>query len=119
LQKRLEDLFQLLSLWTQYVDIIYMPEIDINMLDTINKTGARPDEASMNFQNEEKDLSYKMKVLFGKEEDNAKQPAKGVLNKEDEEEAYETVNEGMTSDTTEPSERTRRGDLQEEDFKNT
>jgi len=41
------------------------------------------------------------------------------LNKEDEEEAYETVNEGMTSDTTEPSERTRRGDLQEEDFKNT
>lgn len=46
LQARLEDLFQLLSLWSAYVDIIYMPEADINMIDAVYKSGARPDELS-------------------------------------------------------------------------
>ncbi len=32
LKKRLEDMFQLLSLWTQYVEVIYMPEADIHIL---------------------------------------------------------------------------------------
>eukprot|EP00347_Sterkiella_histriomuscorum_P012490 403368376 len=116
MQKRLEDLFQLMSLWTQYVDVIYMPEIDINLLDAVNKTGARPDEASINFQNEERDLSHRMSVLFGKDEDKIQRPQQSILNKRgDEDEAYETVNEGMTSDTTEPTERSNRKSLDDED----
>ena len=51
-----------------------MPEIDINLLDAVNKTGARPDEASINFQNEERDLSHRMSVLFGKDEDKIDRP---------------------------------------------
>lgn len=35
LQKRLEDMFQLLSLWTQYVEVIYMPESEIHVLSAI------------------------------------------------------------------------------------
>lgn len=33
IQKRLEDIFQLFNLWTQYVEIIYMPESEISMLE--------------------------------------------------------------------------------------
>ncbi len=35
LQKRLEDLFQLLNIWSQYVEIIYMPESEINMISAV------------------------------------------------------------------------------------
>lgn len=45
-----------------------MPEVDINLLDAVNKTGARPDEGSLTYQNEEKDLQHRMNVLFGKDD---------------------------------------------------
>lgn len=32
IQKRLEDMFQLLNIWQQYIDIIYAPESEINMI---------------------------------------------------------------------------------------
>ena len=32
MQSRIEDMFKLLSLWQQYVEIIYAPENEINML---------------------------------------------------------------------------------------
>lgn len=100
LQSRLEDVFELVSLWSAYVDIIYMPEADIHIIDAVNKTGARPDELSFQNQNEERDLNYKMKVLFGKDDDVSK-PAKSVARKAEDEEGFETVREGNTSDTTE------------------
>ena len=50
LQKRLEDLFQLLSLWTQYVEIIYMPESEVHVLSAIEKLEARPEDTAYGFR---------------------------------------------------------------------
>lgn len=50
LQKRLEDMFQLLSLWTQYVEVIYMPESEIHILNAIERMEARPEETSYGFK---------------------------------------------------------------------
>ena len=33
LQKRLEDIFHLINLWNQYIEVIYMPEYEVNMID--------------------------------------------------------------------------------------
>jgi hypothetical protein len=32
MKKRLEDMFTLLDLWQQYVDIIYAPQVDIDAM---------------------------------------------------------------------------------------
>lgn len=49
-----------------------------------------------------------MNVLFGRDEDPNK-PAKSVASRQEDEEAYETVREGNTSDTTEaPQDGSRR-----------
>lgn len=33
IQKRLEDIFELLNAWQSYVDVIYMSEIEVNMME--------------------------------------------------------------------------------------
>ena len=33
LQKRLENIFELINLWNQYIEVIYMPEAEVNMID--------------------------------------------------------------------------------------
>ena len=50
LQKRLEDMFQLLSLWTQYIEVVYMPESEIHVLSAVQKLDARPDETAYGFR---------------------------------------------------------------------
>jgi hypothetical protein len=44
LQKRLEEILALLSLWQQYVHIIYMPEPEAAILDSMLKSDMRPEE---------------------------------------------------------------------------
>lgn len=93
-----------------------MPESEIHVIDTIQKMDARLDESAFGARAQEEDIKRRINTLFGKEEE--KQP-------EDEKEAtfkfgrskddYETVNEGMTSDTTEaPTTQTKRSALGEE-----
>lgn len=43
MKKRLEDMFKLLSLWQRYVDIIYMPETEVNMLRALKVHGQASD----------------------------------------------------------------------------
>jgi len=33
LQKRLEHIFELINLWNQYIEVIYMPEAEVHMVD--------------------------------------------------------------------------------------
>jgi hypothetical protein len=66
LQTRLEDMFQLINIWTQYVEIIYMPESEIHVLSAIEKMDARPEESSYGLRNQERDIQRRLDTLFGK-----------------------------------------------------
>jgi hypothetical protein len=53
MQKRLEDIFKLLNVWQEYVNIIYAPEAEINFLKTLKdnaiynpQAGTEADELS-------------------------------------------------------------------------
>lgn len=65
LQQRLEDMFQLLSLWTQYVEVIYMPESEIHVISAVEKMDARPEDTAYGFRNQENDIKNRINTLFG------------------------------------------------------
>ena len=94
LQKRLEHMFQLLSLWTQYVEVIYMPESDIHIMSVVEKMDPRADDAAFGARSSEIETRNRINTLFAPEQEAAD------VDKEN----YETVNEGMTTDTTEAPE---------------
>lgn len=85
-----------------------MPESEIHIIDAIRKIDARPEDTSYNFRTEEKDIQNRINTLFGKDpfdeikpKKDAKTPSSRAAGEEDPDAAYETVNEGMTTDTTE------------------
>jgi hypothetical protein len=93
MQKKLENIFELINCWQQYIDVIYMTEIDVKLLDAVQ------DDASyavnrMGHQKrvEEQNVKEKLNLLFGKD--------KVIDEKESSMAAYETVKEGETTDTT-------------------
>jgi hypothetical protein len=96
---RLEDMFKLLSLWQEYVDIIYAPEAEINMLKVLKDNGDLSGDTDVNFASkvESENMENKLKTLFAQGEDLEGQ-LKDMSNKIDE--PYLTVNEGMTTDTS-------------------
>ena len=100
LQKRLEDMFQLLSLWTQYVEVIYMPESDIHILSAIERLDARPEDTAYGFRTQSNDVKSRINSLFSDKSEEAKSLDEDDFEKEQKED-YETVNEGLTTDTTE------------------
>jgi len=93
MQKKLENIFELINAWQQYIDVIYMTEIDVKLLDAVQ------DDASfavnrMGHQKrvEEQNVKEKLNLLFGKD--------RAIDEKESSQAAYETVQEGETTDTT-------------------
>jgi hypothetical protein len=46
-------MFQLLSLWTQYIEVIYMPESEIHILSSLEKLNASPEEAAFGHRTQE------------------------------------------------------------------
>ena len=115
LQRRLEDMFQLLSLWTQYVEVIYMPESEVHVLSAIEKMEARPEDTAYGFRAHENDVRTRINTLFSGDNDkNLGGADHHDSDGEAKQEEYETVNEGMTTDTTEgPLAAMKRGDTSE------
>lgn len=63
-------MFQLLNLWTEYVEIIYMPESDIHTMELLQKTEGRLDEESkFMFKRSEQNIQNRLNTLFGKDKD--------------------------------------------------
>lgn len=94
---RLENIFELLNIWTQYVEVIYMPEAELQMIDHLkNMEGRLPDESYARVL-ERDDASKRLKMLFKPDEPESgeKKDANENVNL-----AYESVNEGDTTDTT-------------------
>lgn len=95
LQKRLENIFELLNLWQQYVEVIYMPEIEVQMIEHLSQMEGRlPDESYVRMM-ENDDVSKRLKMLFKPEDGEKTDGQDDELDR-----AYETVNEGETTDTT-------------------
>lgn len=91
-----------------------MPESEIHVISAIEKMDARPEETAYGFRTQESDVKTRINTLFS--EDSERRLGEG--HEEEEEDAqkiredYETVNEGMTTDTSEgPSAAVRRGEL--------
>jgi hypothetical protein len=93
-----------------------MPEADIHILSAIQTLDARPEDTAHGFRTQEGDVKNRLNTLFqseGAAEAGEKQIDEDGFEKEQKLD-YETVNEGMTTDTTEASGQTRRGiDLSE------
>jgi hypothetical protein len=73
MQKRLEDMFQLLNVWQQYVDIIYAPETEINMLKILKDNGQYNTEGDIDDQSfaskmENENIEQRLATLFAKDE---------------------------------------------------
>ena len=71
LQKRLENIFELLNLWQQYVEIIYMPEAEVHMVDQLSKMEGRLPDESYSRMLERDDVSKRLKMLFKPDEQEA------------------------------------------------
>ncbi len=68
LQKRLENIFELLNLWNQYVDVIYMPEAEVHMIDQLSQMEGRDDDYSYVNTMERQDVNKRLKMLFKPDE---------------------------------------------------
>lgn len=73
-----------------------MPESEIHVLSAIEKMEARPEDTAYGYKTEENDVASRINTLFAHDKPHERKD-KG----EGEHEEYETVNEGMTTDTTE------------------
>lgn len=94
LRTRLENILELLNCWQQYIDAIYMSEIETQFMEVVAKDeNASTSRLSYKQRQEETDVSEKLNLLFGHHE-NAKKPNAETTA------PYETVDEGLTSDTT-------------------
>ena len=102
--KRLEDMFQLLDLWQQYVDIIYAPETEINVLKTLKDQGLLSNQGQgsiddISFANkmENENIEQRLSILFAKEEDELSDEGRVV--EDGLQDPYQSVNEATTTDT--------------------
>ena len=107
MQKRLEDMFGLLSLWQQYVDIIYAPEQEINLLKAMKDTGtlgADLSESNFAARLENANIEKKLAELFATDTSAALDDELDDMASKNAEDAYMSVQEGLTSDTSITSE---------------
>ena len=70
-----------------------MSEAETNLLEAVSQMDARPHTMSLKSRHEQKELENRLNMLFG--DGNQNQQDQDGLN-----EAYKTVNEGLTTDTT-------------------
>ena len=43
LQRRLENIFELINLWNQYIEVIYMPEGQVQLISQLSEMEGRPE----------------------------------------------------------------------------
>jgi len=110
MSKKLEGIYKLFDFWQSYIDIIYAPEVEVNMMETMKKEGLLSQNDSMNedhlgadewsfsrkMQNE--NIETKLAALFSHvDEDDIGDDIEKIKSKIDD--RYETANEELTTDT--------------------
>lgn len=103
MQKRIEDLFKLFSLWQQYVDIIYMPEAEIGMMKALKDNGLyNSDGQDLSFAQkmENENIDQKLATLFAPDDEEAlEKDLEQASSTQNLDEAYLSAQEGLTTDT--------------------
>jgi len=107
---KLEGIYKLFDFWQSYIDVIYAPEVEVNMMETMKKEGLLSQNASYNDDNlgsdewsfsrkmQNENIDAKLEALFAKnDEDDLADDIENIKSKIDE--RYETANEEMTTDT--------------------
>lgn len=95
-----------------------MPETEVHIIDTVSKLDARPEDTSYAFRQENEDQKNRINILFDKEDEPEEKKDDNFAEGEDQENNFDSVNEGMTSDTTEaPTSNFKRTKLEAEDSK--
>lgn len=100
MEQRLEDMFKLLHLWQQYVDVIYAPENEINILQFMKESGrlgAFDNEGRFTSKVKNEEIEKKLADLFAKDLDDLNEQVDTVKDAIDE--LYMTANEDQTTDT--------------------
>ena len=131
MQKRLEDMFKLLDLWQQYVDIIYAPEAQIEHLKNLKEqgrmtmgaelggdfaAGMKANENAFLSKLEEEKVKERLATLFAKDDEAELDEEQANLGSKMNE-AYMSVREGATTDTAMSSDgeaKADAGDLKRE-----
>ena len=91
-----------------------MPESEIHVISTLEKLDARPADSAFGFRTQQADIKNRIKTLFSDKSIDKALLSDDEDSKQQLKEAYETVNEELTSDTTEaPSQAQRRKELSE------
>ena len=81
-----------------------MPESETHVIDTVTRMDARPEDTAYAFRQETEEAKQRINILFGKEETkSADSLKKGTAEYLKEQEGFDNVNDGVTSDTTEAS----------------
>lgn len=68
-------MFQLLNIWQQYIDVIYAPESEIEMLKNMkdagqmNQDGTTLDDVSFANKMENENIEERLSILFAKDEE--------------------------------------------------
>mmetsp|Transcript_33044 Transcript_33044/g.50646 ORF Transcript_33044/g.50646 Transcript_33044/m.50646 type:complete len:228 (-) Transcript_33044:542-1225(-) len=106
MEKRLKDIFHLLELWTRYVDIIYATESEMNIMSILrddglfSKTGSEgmgADELTLAKKLQDESIADRLKSLFSKE--TVEELEAEEQNLDNTKADYESVEEGLTTDT--------------------
>lgn len=110
MSKKLEGIYKLFDLWQSYIDIIYAPEVEVNMMETMKKEGLLSHNASFGEDNlgsdewsfsrkmQNENIETKLAALFSRnDEDEINEDIENIKSKIDD--RYETANEDMTTDT--------------------
>ena len=78
-----------------------MPEYEANLMEAMSQVDARPEELAYGAKMEKADMEKRLNMLFGeKGRDGVEDADRDEQDAEAVKEDYETVNEGMTTDTT-------------------
>ena len=92
IKQRLDNIYELLSLWNRYTEVIYMPESEMNFILMMEKMDIRPQDVAYTTRLHDADVATRLNMLFGKDQELDETEAADA--------DYETVNEGNTTDTT-------------------
>lgn len=84
-------------LWQKYVDVIYMPETEAEIIGAMSKQDYFPDEIAYKDKLENQQIKDRLDTLFGRGE------IEGYKIDQDLNKGDETVNENTTSDTSQES----------------
>ena len=93
IKTRLDNIYELLELWNQYTEVIYMPESQLNFVEMLEKIDMRPDSVAYKSRMKEQDIAERLNMLFGSDDKKLDSQKAADID-------YETVNEGNTTDTT-------------------